>query len=86
MRSNFFQQPVGESPDAEYFFQQYLSAPFVVVLYLGYKIYSRGAGGLYIKAHNMDLTTGMRVLDLDPLTERKKSIANLPSRIVGGLF
>ncbi|MCJ1465860.1 hypothetical protein MMC07_004479 [Pseudocyphellaria aurata] len=78
--------PVGASPDAEYFFEQYLAAPFVIFLYLGYKIYSRGAGGLYIKAHEMDLTTGMRVLDLEPLTERKKSIVNLPSRMLGGLF
>lgn len=81
-----FQQPPGGSPDATAFFQSYLAAPFVIFLYLGYKIYSRGAGGLYIKANEMDLITGMRVLDLDPLTERKKSIVNLPSRILGGLF
>lgn len=81
-----FQQPVGASPNATSFFQSYLAAPFVIFLYLLYKIYSRGAGGLYIKAHEMDLTTGMRVLDLDPPTERKKSIVNLPSRVLGGLF
>lgn len=81
-----FEQPVGKSPDAEVFFQSYLAAPFVIFLYLGYKIYSRGAGGLYVKAREIDLITGMRVLDLEPLAERKKSIVNLPSRVLGGLF
>lgn len=79
-------QPVGSSPDAEAFFQSYLAAPFVILLYLGYKIYSRGAGGLYVKAHEMDLTTGMRVFDLESLAERKKSIVNLPSRVFHALF
>ena len=74
------------SPDAEVFFQSYLAAPFVIVLYLGYKIYSRGAGGLWVKAHAIDLVTGMRVFDPKPLAERKKSIVNLPLRIFEGLF
>ncbi|MCJ1422399.1 hypothetical protein MMC29_000279 [Sticta canariensis] len=78
--------PVDGSPDPEVFFQSYLAAPFVIILYLGYKIYSRGAGGIYVKAHEIDLITGMRVLDLEPLPERKKSIVNLPSRVLGGLF
>lgn len=80
------QQPVGASPNAESFFESYLAAPFVIALYLGWKIYSWGTGGLYIKAHEMDLTTGMREFNLDPLTERKKSIVNLPSRLLGGLI
>lgn len=80
------QQPVGGSPDAQVFFQSYLAAPFVILLYLGYKIYSKGFGSLYLKADKMDLTTGMRVLDLDPLPQPKNSIANLPSRMLGGLI
>ncbi|KAL8708689.1 MAG: hypothetical protein Q9225_007565 [Loekoesia sp. 1 TL-2023] len=76
--------PIGSPPDAETFFENYLAGPVVIVLYLGWKIYTRGRGGLFFKASKMDLMSGMRHLDLDPLDNayRKKSLANLPKRVV----
>ena len=68
------------------FFENYLAALIVIVLYIGWKIKTRGAGGFYIRAHQMDLMTGMRAFDLDPLPEEKKTILNLPKRTLQGLF
>ena len=50
---------------------------------------TRFRGGLFVRAHEMDLTTGMREFDLDALEDsapRKKSLANLPLRTARGLF
>ncbi|KAL9598159.1 MAG: hypothetical protein Q9219_004656 [cf. Caloplaca sp. 3 TL-2023] len=76
--------PIHGVPDAELFFQSYLAGPIVITLYLGWKIYSRGKGGLFVRASQMDLDTGMRHLNLDPLENaiQRKSIANLPQRVV----
>ncbi|KAL8640498.1 MAG: hypothetical protein Q9228_002588 [Teloschistes exilis] len=77
--------PVGSPADAENFFENYLAALIVIALYLGWKVYTRGKGGLFVKTSQMDLMTGMRAFDLDPLDDaapRKKSIANLPTRMV----
>ena len=68
------------------FFENYLAALIVIVLYLGWKIKTRGAGGLYIRSHQMDLMTGMRAFDLDPLPAEKKTLRNLPMRTLRGLF
>ncbi|KAL9606776.1 MAG: hypothetical protein Q9179_000066 [Wetmoreana sp. 5 TL-2023] len=76
--------PVGGPADAENFFENYLAAVVVLLLYGGWKAYTRGRGGLFVRASKMDLDTGMRHLDLDPLDNvyRKKSLANLPGRLV----
>ncbi|KAL8839738.1 MAG: hypothetical protein Q9170_001609 [Blastenia crenularia] len=76
--------PVGGSPDAQTFFENYLAGPIVIALYLGWKVYTRGKGGLFVRASDMDIDTGMRQLDLDPLENayRKKSMANLPKRML----
>ena len=79
-------QPIGGSPSAMAFFETYLAAPIVIALYLGWKIKTRGAGGLYIRGHQMDLMTGMRAFDLDPIPTPKKSLRNLPMRTIQGLF
>ena len=58
-------------------------------MFLGYKIYSRGKGGLYVRSHQMDLTTGMRQFDLDELEASappEKTVGNLPLRVARGLF
>ncbi len=68
------------------FFETYLAAPIVIALYIGWKIKTRGAGGLYIRGHQMDLMTGMRAFDLDPVPAQKKSLTNLPMRTIQGLF
>lgn len=69
------------------FFEQYLAAFIVLALYLIWKFaVTKGKGGFYVRAHQMDLMTGMRQFDLDALEEaapqRKKSIANAPMRAV----
>lgn len=74
--------PVGGAGDpkanAIFFFQEYLAAPIVIALYIFWKIWSRNKGGFFIRAHQMDLLTGMRSFDLDPLEDaaegRRKSI------------
>ena len=42
-----------------------------------------------MRAHEMDITTGIRDFDLDALEQsapRRKSLANLPLRTARGLF
>jgi yeast amino acid transporter len=50
--------------DAEAFFQGYLAAPFIVFLYVGWKIYSwfkfPAHRPLYVKIKDIDIYSGMR--------------------------
>lgn len=43
---------------------------------------------MFIRAHEMDVLSGMRTFDLDPLENavQKKTLANLPKRTLRGLF
>lgn len=43
-----------------------MAVPIIIALYAFWKVYSRNEGGLYRRAIDMDLKTGMRELDLDP--------------------
>jgi amino acid transporter len=79
-------QPPGGSPNVTSFFENYLAAPVVIALYLIWKIKIRGAGGLFIRAHQMDLTTGMRQLDLEPLSEPKAPWYLWPRTFISGLI
>lgn len=73
-------------PNAEYFFQQYLAAPVVIALYLGWKVYSR-EWRMYVPLLEIDLKTGVRMLEDDEEEVMPvKTWANLPMRIVRGLF
>ncbi|KAK3110368.1 hypothetical protein LTR53_015416 [Teratosphaeriaceae sp. CCFEE 6253] len=65
--------PVGGSPSAEGFFSSYLTAPIIIVLYLGWKLYTRDTT-FFIRAKDMDLTTGLRnnLVELQEERERKK--------------
>ncbi|KAL8741331.1 MAG: hypothetical protein Q9190_006054 [Brigantiaea leucoxantha] len=78
--------PIGSDPDAEYFFESFLAAPIVIFLYLCWKAWIRGKGGLFIRSHQMDITTGLRALDLGDLPEPKQSLLTLPYRFVKDLF
>ncbi len=82
-------QPDTESsPDAEVFFMSYLAAPIVLALYAGWKVYTKD-WRLYIPAHEIDLTTGVRMIipgDDDDEKEVERTWANLPKRIFHGLF
>ena len=79
--------PAGKA-NAQNFFENYLAAPIVLALYLFWKCMTRFRGGMFVKAQDMDLVTGMRTFDLDPLenAKPKKSLANLPYRTIRGLF
>lgn len=43
-------------------------------------------GGFFVRSHEMDLLTGLRELDREGYVPPKKTFANLPHRIFGGLF
>ncbi|CAG8958838.1 hypothetical protein HYFRA_00011789 [Hymenoscyphus fraxineus] len=78
--------PIGGSPDAEAFFTSYLAAPIIIVLYFGWKIYARD-WRFWISAHEMDITSGRRSIDLDPNNmPPKKTWRNAPRRALRALF
>jgi len=52
------------------FFSVYLAAPIVIVSYLGYKIYYRTP---IMRSHNMDLSTGMRELNIEHLLAQERA-------------
>lgn len=52
--------PIGSKPNASDFFEQYLAAPMILALYLGWKLYTRD-WTIFIRAKDMDVTTGMRM-------------------------
>ncbi|KAF2768254.1 AAT family amino acid transporter [Teratosphaeria nubilosa] len=78
--------PVGGSPSAYDFFEEYLAAPLILGLYIFWKLWSRD-WRLYIPAKDMDVTTGIR-MNVDQLRELSKNTVkeetwkNLPLRMV----
>ena len=87
---------MGSSPDVEVFFEDYLAAPLILGLYIGWKIYSSLSSNPrinyrgwkpFIRTHEMDLKTGMRenVLVEDTEPERRASVAqeavSFPKRV-----
>jgi len=83
--------PLGGSPDAEVFFENFLAGPIILALYLGYKLYTR-QWKLFISASEMDVVSGMRAnigelrgLAVEANAE-KGDVKSLPKRIVGALF
>ncbi|KAL8735144.1 MAG: hypothetical protein Q9166_001020 [cf. Caloplaca sp. 2 TL-2023] len=81
--------PIGGDPDPEVFFSTFLSAPIAIALYFGYKIYIRGAGGFYVRSHQMDVLTGLREFDpemVDAKPKKKYSLRDLPSRAMHAIF
>ncbi|KAK6463937.1 histidine permease [Scheffersomyces coipomensis] len=58
----------GPSLDAVNFFQAYLAAPIVIIFYLGHKIYTKN-WKLFIKAEDMDVTSGRVIVDMDLLLQ-----------------
>lgn len=81
-------QPKPDStPDAEIFFQNYLAAPIVIALYLGWKVYTKD-WRLYIPAQEVDLTTNLRMLTPEDNEdkEEERTWSNLPARAWHTLF
>lgn len=76
--------PPGGSPNAEAFFQAYLAAPVFIALWIGWKIYIK-EWKLFISAADMDLQTGLRLLD-EAEPEEEKTWNNLPKRVLRSLF
>lgn len=58
--------PLGEPPDPEAFFQEYLSAPIVVFLYIFWKLYKRPP---FVHTRDIDVDTGRRDIDLDRIKQ-----------------
>jgi amino acid transporter len=56
--------PIGGQPNAASFFQAYLAAPIVLVFYIGWKIWHRTR---FVKAHEVDLISGRRDMNLAEL-------------------
>jgi amino acid transporter len=81
--------PPGGTPlSVTYFFENFLAAPLILFLYLLWKARTMFRGPLFVRARDMDVLTGMREFDLDPLDDAKqeKTLKNLPMRIVRGLI
>lgn len=73
--------PIGGSPNASDFFQNYLSVPVIMFFYICHKIYTKN-WKLYIKWQDVDIDTGRRELDLElfkqEIAEEKAEIASRP--------
>lgn len=83
--------PLGGSPDPEVFFENFLAAPIILALYVGWKLYRREFK-MFIRADEMDVMSGMRqnLGELRELAEERQAekggIASLPKRVFGALF
>ncbi|KAG7661577.1 uncharacterized protein J8A68_004946 [[Candida] subhashii] len=73
--------PLGGSPSAEVFFNNFLTVPVIIVFYVGHKLWTRN-WKLFIRAKDIDIDTGRRELDLDlvkqEVAEEKAYIRSLP--------
>ncbi|KAI1059007.1 hypothetical protein LB507_004093 [Fusarium sp. FIESC RH6] len=74
----------GSPPNAESFFMSFLAGPIILILYLGYKVYSRD-WKLYVKAIDMDLQTGIVLLD-EEIPEEPKTWKSLPRRLLSAII
>ncbi|KAF7196573.1 putative amino-acid permease P7G5.06 [Pseudocercospora fuligena] len=82
--------PIGGSPNAEDFFESYLAAPLILSMYICWKVY-RKDWKLFIRAAEMDVTTGMRhnLAELREMAEERQrslGLASWPKRVVRALF
>jgi len=87
---NALYAPGGGPPTAYAFFESYLAAPVILVLYVGWKVYTRD-WKLFIAAKDMDITTGIRqnVEELRSLAlenRQEQTWGSVPMRIVRSLF
>ncbi|KAL8782389.1 MAG: hypothetical protein Q9213_005430 [Squamulea squamosa] len=81
--------PIGGDPNAEAFFTTFLSAPIAILLYVGWKIKTRGGPGMYVRSHQMDVLTGLREFNPEILSTEKKQkwgIRNIPARLYHAIF
>lgn len=81
-----FVQPIGADPDAEAFFKSFLAAPIVLFLYICWKAWTLGRGGLFVRSHQMDIQSGLRCLELGELPEKRQNPLTWPIKFVKELF
>ncbi|KAL7266644.1 histidine permease [Rhizina undulata] len=62
--------PVGQKPDAQAFFEVYLTVPVVIAFYVPYKIYYKTP---FVRAKDMDLVTGRREMDISALIAEERA-------------
>lgn len=71
--------PIGDPPDAEYFFKQYLAAPIAIIMFIGHYIWKRPK---WVRTKDFDLDTGRRETDIDLLIqeieEERSYVASRP--------
>jgi len=60
--------PIGGSPNASAFFQSYLAFPIIICFYVGWKIIKKTR---IVKAHEVDLVSGRREMNLKELREQE---------------
>lgn len=74
--------PVGGKPNASNFFEAFLGAPVILVVYIGHKIYAGNWSKPIIRAKDIDIDIGRRELDLEivkqEVAERQAEIAAKP--------
>lgn len=73
--------PIGSGPDAESFFEAYIAAPIILVLFAFWKLYKK-QWWFGVRTKDMDIDTGRRDLDLPPEEERKMSVGRRLSRAI----
>lgn len=73
------------TPSAEYFFEQYLAAPVVLVLYLFWKLYTRDWRFL-VPIAEMDMLAGARLHDPEDLEDELPQKQSWFMRIARGLI
>lgn len=83
--NNTAQPSPDATPDAEYFFQQYLAAPVVLALYLFWKLYSRD-WRFMVPIHEMDLMAGAHLHNVEETEDDDLKKQSWVKRIVRGLF
>ncbi|CAH2353409.1 amino-acid permease Gap6p [[Candida] railenensis] len=73
--------PIGESPNASTFFENYIGAVVVLVFYVGHKLYTKNLK-IIIPVNELDIDSGRRDTDLDKLQqeilEEKEKLAAQP--------
>ena len=62
--------PIGEKANVTQFFQNCLSLPLAIVMYVGHKTYHRSWGLLYVKLTDIDLDSGRREIDVEALRQQ----------------
>ncbi|KAJ6045290.1 uncharacterized protein N7446_012154 [Penicillium canescens] len=79
--------PPGSSPNAGYFFEQYLAAPLVLALYLFWKVFTK-QWRMWVPLQEIDLQAGLRteLLSGDEDIETLWTWKNFPMKLVRLLF